>query len=144
MNWRNLHGFWGRWGGGALLFSVSVLPLMAQVQTGWVARYHSPGAVYNDTAYDLKVDSAGNVYVTGQSYGNGGYDYATVKYSPNGQQAWVRRYGGDGLYDTAQRLVLDSLGNVYVTGASTTPTNGTKLGTVKYSPNGDQLWAQVL
>src|SRR5438128_31965 len=116
-----------------LILGVSILPLRGQVQTGWVARYRSPAPFYNDTANDVKVDSAGNVYVTGQSYGTGGYDYATVKYSPNGQQAWVRRYGGDGLYDSAQHLVLDSSGNVYVVGASTTPTNGTKIGTVKYA-----------
>src|SRR5713226_9213604 len=76
------------------------LPLSAQVQTAWVARYHGPG-LNADTAYDLKVDQAGNVYVTGGSSSTTNYDFATIKYSPDGQQVWVRRYDGGGFYDVA-------------------------------------------
>ena len=126
------------------MYLASTLPLTAQVQTGWVAEYRSPGPVYNDTAYDLKVDNAGNVYVTGQSYGNRGYDFATVKYSPNGQQVWANRYGEDGFNESAQRLAIDSSGNVFVTGTFTTPIDATKIATVKYSNNGDALWDRIL
>jgi len=38
----------------------------------------------NDRAIDIALDLAGNVYVTGQSYGSGtNNDYATLKYGPN-------------------------------------------------------------
>jgi len=44
------------------------------------------------------VDKSGNVYVTGESLGNGtGYDYATIKYDSDGKQLWVTRYNGAGM-----------------------------------------------
>src|SRR5438093_13547788 len=58
----------------------------------WVARYDGP-ANTDDWPNALAVDASGNVYVTGYSIGVGTfYDYATVKYSPSGTQAWVARY----------------------------------------------------
>jgi len=124
----------------AALFLFGVVPLPAQVQNAWVARFHQ-SSQSRDIPSDLKVDNLGNVCVTGVSSGTNNYDFATVKYSPAGQQLWVKYYDGpDGLYDAAARLALDALGNVYVTGQSTT-TNGTRFATLKYSPGGVQLWA---
>ncbi|MEE9613491.1 MAG: SBBP repeat-containing protein [Thermodesulfobacteriota bacterium] len=110
----------------------------------WVARYNGPGNGW-DVAYALAVDSAGNVYVTGKSYGIGymtGYDYATVKYDANtGTELWVARYTGLGSYfDSAYALAVDSAGDVYVTGESY---DGTvyNYATVKYAAaDGTQLW----
>jgi uncharacterized delta-60 repeat protein len=47
----------------------------------WVQRYNGPGSKY-DYSRDIVVDNEGNVYITGDSWGNGtNYDYATIKYS---------------------------------------------------------------
>ena len=107
----------------------------------WVARYNGPGD-YHDIAQALAVDNSGNVYVTGYSTGSGpGYDYATIKYNPDGNQLWVARYNGDANDDDqACALAVDSLGNVYVTGYSNGSGTGNDYATIKYSPDGNQLW----
>ncbi len=110
----------------------------------WLARYNGPGNG-TDFAFDLKLDSAGNVYVTGQSFGSTAisFDYGTVKYGPNGNQLWAARYNGPANdNDFAFGLALDSIGNVYVTGGSYGGAFTTNdIATVKYSTNGTQLWA---
>jgi hypothetical protein len=105
----------------------------------WVARYDNGD---NDGATALSLDAARNVYVTGWSYGVGtGLDYATVKYDTNGNQLWVARYDGPATAaDYAFAVVLDSTGNVCVTGSSTGVGTGLDYGTIKYDTDGNQLW----
>lgn len=105
----------------------------------WVARYNGPG---DDFATDLKVDTEGNVYVTGYSSGVGtGVDYATVKYNSAGVQQWVARYNSpDNLHDFARELALDINGNVYVTGSSEIIDTGTDFATIKYNTSGIEQW----
>jgi hypothetical protein len=111
-------------------------PSLAQVDTAWVRRYNGP-ANASDWALSLAVDRAGNVYVTGVS----SYDYATIKYYPNGDTAWARRYNGSGnSADEACAVALDSFGDVYVTGRSIGSGTGFDYVTIKYYPNGDTAW----
>jgi uncharacterized delta-60 repeat protein len=108
----------------------------------WVRTYVGPGATEDDPN-SLAVDSDGNVYVTGQSKGVGSdFDYATIKYSPNGNQLWVARYDGpSSSVDQAIKVVVDSVHNVYVTGTSKGTGTNFDYTTLKYSPAGVQLWA---
>ncbi len=110
----------------------------------WVALYNGPGN-YFDEAHSLAVDGDGNVYVTGKSALNGtppfNFDYATIKYSPSGNQLWVARYNGPGNGDDeAASLVVDGNGNVYVTGLSVGIGTGSDYSTVKYNASGVQQW----
>ena len=111
--------------------------------TAWVRRYNGPGNSYDD-AYAIALDSSGNVYVTGYSYGSGtSTDYATIKYEPNGDTAWVRRYNGPGnLWDVATAIALDASGNVYVTGYSYGSETTNDYATIKYHPNGNTAWVR--
>jgi uncharacterized delta-60 repeat protein len=107
----------------------------------WVATYNGTENS-DDTVSALKVDSSGNVYVTGTSYGGTtNYDYATVKYGTGGNQIWAVRYNGPGNDDDgAQDLAVDNGGNVYVTGYSYDSNTNYDYATVKYDHNGNQLW----
>jgi hypothetical protein len=112
--------------------------------TAWVRRYNGP-ANQDDLAMAIAVDISGNVYVTGvSSGGETGGDCATIKYYPNGDTAWVRRYSGDGSSLQAGRaLVIDTCGNVYVTGFTYAGTGGpAEYLTIKYYPNGDTAWVR--
>src|SRR5574341_21110 len=108
----------------------------------WAKLYKGPSNDW-DEATALVVDDSGNVYVTGSSMDSvTSYDYATIKYAPNGDTLWVRRYNGPGNdVDRASALVLDDSGNVYVTGVSW---NGADIDftTIKYTPNGDTAWTR--
>lgn len=109
----------------------------------WEQRYDGPGSAA-DTACALWVDGAGNIYVTGGSVGAGSdYDYATLKYAPNGSLLWERRYNGPAnLADRAYGLFVDGSGNVYVTGHSWGLGTGPDYATIKYDAAGNQLWVR--
>jgi hypothetical protein len=101
----------------------------------WTNLYH--GALNGDSAARaIVVDDGGNVIVTGTSYGGDSYfDYATVAYSGAGVALWTNRYNG--LWnddDAALALVVDSPGNVFVTGhANETDGYSYDYTTIKYS-----------
>ena len=83
----------------------------------------------------LAVDSANNVYVTGNStITNTGSDIATLKYDANGNQLWVQRYNGPGNgNDAGNAIAVDNAGNVYVAGYETETNGSTGMVLIKYS-----------
>ncbi len=109
--------------------------------TAWVRRYNGLGNA-GDYAHSIIVDGSGNVYVTGQSYGSGtDWDFATIKYDPDGDTVWIRRYNGSGNSgDVAWAVEVDVAGNVYVTGWSSGSGTGNDYATIKYNSNGDNVW----
>jgi hypothetical protein len=108
-----------------------------------VRRYDGPEDS-TDYAYAIAVDGSGNVYVTGYSIGSGsGRDYATIKYLPDGDTAWVVRYNGlANDHDEAWALAVDNSGNVYVTGRSVGSGTLWDYATIKYQSNGDTAWVR--
>lgn len=108
----------------------------------WDRRYDG-GAGWVDSAIAVGLDSAGNAYVTGYSWGaTSGYDYATIKYDPQGNELWVRRYNGPANYDDVSAdLVVDDAGNVCVTGTSYYGATD-DYATVKYDTNGNEVWVK--
>jgi hypothetical protein len=102
----------------------------------WAISYDGPIKSF-DYATALAVDRFGNVYVTGESDGEGiDLDYATIKYSTLGLERWVARFGGPGSSaDDATALAMDDHGNVYVTGGSSDD-----YATIKYNPSGTAQW----
>lgn len=101
----------------------------------WVQRYNVPGSGIDD-AHSIAIDGLGNVYVTGESMESitSVYDYATVKYSTDGVQQWVKRFNGAGNgLDRAYSIAVDGSGNVYVLGESLGSGINMDYATIKYS-----------
>ena len=102
----------------------------------WVDRYDASG---DDYACALALDNSGYIYVTGSSGkyalpGRVGSDYATIKYDTNGNRMWVARY--DGSPDTNMgpcAIVVDNLGNIYVTGEDWSSSTCFDYATIKYT-----------
>lgn len=109
--------------------------------TVWIRSYDGPGNSY-DEAHALSLDRSGNIFVAGGSYGQGTlFDYTVIKYYPNGDTAWVRRYNGPGNdYDIVFAMKVDSYGNVYVTGQSEGSQSRFDYATIKYNQYGDEEW----
>lgn len=108
----------------------------------WVRRYSN--GIYADEALDIAIDSEGNVIVTGFSAAkDSGNDYFTIQYGPGGATKWTRRYDGPaGEGDKATGVAVDSEDNVYVTGASMGEGTNWDYCTIKYDPDGAQLWVK--
>jgi hypothetical protein len=130
------------YGSGGLYCDYATVKYDSDGNQVWVVRYDGD-ANKSDGAAAVAVDDAYNVYVTGWSEGNStSFDYATIKYDPNGVRIWTARYNGlaNG-YDEATAIVVDDSCNVYVTGyAYWSAGAGYDYITVKYDPNGTQLW----
>lgn len=110
-------------------------------------RTYDGGTGGNDQATGIAVDSGGNAFVVGASYGGDpsaggtGADYATVSFAPDGTQRWVVREDGPGHgFDKATSVAVASNGDVVVHGFVTGPTDFDFL-TVRYGgADGHTIW----
>ena len=111
----------------------------------WENRCNGPDNVYS-SPHSIAVDRAGNVFVTGYSWGSDDYAYyTTIKYSSAGATLWVRRFTFPSYDDAlAGPLSVASNGNVFVTGTVHDPDSGTRdIATVAYSSSGVPLWTNL-
>jgi hypothetical protein len=129
-----------------VVFLLWALPSLAEeVDTAWVRTYNGP-ANLGDGATALAVNESSYVCVTGYSCQGPwpeGSDYLTMKFTPNGDTVWTRRYNGIGnLLDWVVGIALDNSGNIFVAGQSKGPGNNSDYLTIKYKPNGDTMWVR--
>lgn len=131
----------------------------------WMAKYDAKGArlwvrqfgttAGDDAATGVATDHAGNVYVTGYTYGplgglfrGGETDGWVAKYDANGNRLWARQIGtreGDGAYG----VTTDAVGNVYLTGSTSGSLGGANQGradawVAKYDAYGNRRWIRQL
>ena len=90
----------------------------------------------------LSVDPFGNVIVTGypRTFSSNPVEVGllTLKYDNNGNLLWDKLVSGTWAF--AVRSVVDQSGNIYVTGRAWQYTATYDFVTVKYAPDGTQLW----
>jgi hypothetical protein len=119
-----------------------VVKLNASGALQWARRYNGTGNNY-DQATEVAADAAGNVYVSGFSFGQNA-DWATLKFAPDGTRIWERRVSsaGEGSEDRPIDMALSAEGNLVLTGIAQ---NGSGLSemdvlTLSYDPDGNILW----
>ncbi len=99
---------------------------------------------------DLAVDSSGDVLVArsipGSIPSSHGTDISVVKFNSTGTIQWTTRYNGrpdDSGFDQAVAIAVNSHHDAYITGSSSNPSVPCcekEFATLKYDPNGKQIW----
>jgi hypothetical protein len=87
---------------------------------GWV-KTHGGSSNADDFGVECRADNSGGCYITGITAESSpsSFDYTTIKYNSAGVQVWMIRYnGGTSFADLPAGLEADNLGNLYVTGTS--------------------------
>jgi hypothetical protein len=89
----------------------------------------------------IEIDTEGNIYIGGSILLDSSFEYGLEKLAPDGSINWTKTYSGPANNtDRLNDIVLDSKGNVIVTGQSHGTGTHWDYATVKYSPAGDILW----
>jgi uncharacterized delta-60 repeat protein len=108
----------------------------------WKKRFNGPNNS-QDEAQAVATDAQGNVYVAGQSGAtNNNWDFLTIKYGPNGDFIWQRRYDGQSFWSERPNAITIQGDVIAITGMAATPTEGSNVETVVYDVEGNQLWAK--
>jgi hypothetical protein len=106
----------------------------------WTNKYNGSGNG-DDQAVAIAVKGNGNVIVTGQSFGSGGYyDYATIAYSGSGVPLWTNIFTANNSDAKPSAVAVDGGGNVCVTGSSL---SGSAYATIAYSSMGVPLRTNI-
>ena len=132
--------------GGADLF---IVKYDVNGNVAWLRQIGTPA---DEDASSAALDPAGNIIVTGHTYGNldgagaGGADFFVMKYDGNGNLLW-KNQKGTGNDDKAYGITSDSSGNICISGMTRGDLAGTGAGfsdifLAKYDGNGNLLWAR--
>jgi len=105
-------------------------------------RYFNGSGDERDEAYAVVTNSAGDIYVTGESWSTEGrQDITTVKYDKFGNLKWTHsKNGTNNNRDLPIGIALDSDENVIVAGYLWNLESAEDFCTIKYTPGGELVW----
>lgn len=87
---------------------------------------------------DIAVDGSGNAYLAGSE----GKNVLLLKYDQSGNELWTVSYDGPGgREDSASALIIDNVGNTWLTGVTWTDSNDAV--TLAYTSRGALLWSAL-
>lgn len=123
------------------IFTLSNDVVLAQ-NLEWVARISQPTNSCQHCNLKLALDDCGNAYTLVEYSDDGeNSDLLTTKFDKNGNPVWQARYNGPSNGDEYPVAIkVDKFGCVYITGESISA-GWYDYVTIKYSPNGNELWA---
>jgi uncharacterized delta-60 repeat protein len=134
----------GRSAGGVSGYDFATIVYNTDGSTRWIQRYSGP-AGGTDQPSDVAFGPDESVYAGGFEGMQNNTDFSLVKYASDGTFLWVRTYNGPpNKWDAIKRLRLDSAGNILVTGYEQQSNFYSDFATLKYDPDGNQLWIQRL
>ncbi|MBZ0203085.1 MAG: SBBP repeat-containing protein [Ignavibacteria bacterium] len=109
----------------------------------WVRRYGGIDG-QNDGAMKVVLDGLGNVFVGGLIVSNIEKSNITViKYNVSGAQQWVATWNSpENYYDHFGDMVVDSIGNVYITGYTGPDFGPADCITIKFNSSGAFQWVK--
>lgn len=118
-------------------------------QVEWAAQI---GTSRRDLSVSVAVDSVGNAYMSGYTYGSlggpsaGSSDAFLTKFDASGNELWSQQIGTSSL-DFSNAVAVDGAGNAYLSGATNGRLGGSSPGITdafltKYDPSGVELWTQ--
>lgn len=112
----------------------------------WIQKDSNPTNLNNFSA-DIALDKSDNIYVAGTSYlSELESDIVIIKYNSNGKKIWTARYHRPeyGYYlCEAEKILIDSFGNVYVTGTICNPGASYDYLIIKYNSFGFEEWVRT-
>ncbi|MFG0285204.1 MAG: SBBP repeat-containing protein [Phycisphaerales bacterium JB039] len=105
-----------------------------------------------EQAYAVAVDGAGDLLVTGYTWGAlappsaGSTDIFLAKYDASGGLVWMRQFGSSS-GDSSNAVALDAAGSAFITGTThgslaAPPAGDSDVFVMKYSPTGARLWTR--
>jgi hypothetical protein len=138
-------------------------PYPSPVDDSFVAKYDTTGNLVwtrqlgtssFDIGKEIVTDAAGNLFITGYTYGSlggpnaGGPDAFVAKYDTDGNSVWMRQVGTSDS-DWGLGIATDPAGNLFITGYTYGSIGGPNAGerdafVAKYDPAGDLVWTRQL
>lgn len=120
-------------------FDITTLKLNRHGVVQWISSYNQAGDG-SEFAHRIAVHDSNQIYVAGTSLSK----MILMKYNATGDTLWTRLYWNYPVSNTINDMVLDSLGNIYVSGWTKDPNlYANQITALKYLPDGTLAWDAI-